>query len=191
MKQIPDNFYHIYNRGNNKQRIFFVKKNYSFFLDKIRTHLIPYSDLICYCLMPNHFHLLIHTPIKFDDDKFTNNLKIFLSSYTRAINIQNKTTGSLFQQHSRIKCLTVGSKRSENYAFVCFHYIHQNPLKGGLVKKIEDWEFSSFREYIGLRKKPICNKAFAIETLGLPSNPEEFYKMSYKIISEDKGKNNF
>jgi putative transposase len=188
MKLIPENFYHIFNRGNNKQQIFFNRKNYLFFLSKIKTHLIPYCDLICYCLMPNHFHLLIHIPEDFDNDKFTDNFRILLSSYTRAINVQNDSTGSLFQQHSKIKCLTDGSKRSENYALVCFHYIHQNPLMSGLVNKMEDWEFSSFREYLGLRKKLICNGDIAIENLGLPHIPEEFYRMSYEILNEDKAK---
>ena len=186
MKLIANNFYHIYNRGNNKQTIFFNRKNYLYFIDKIITHITNFSDLICYCLMPNHYHFLIYTQESFDNTKFSNNLKILFSSYTRAINNQNKTSGSLFQQHSKIKCLTDGSKKSENYPLVCFHYIHQNPMTSGLVKKMEDWEFSSFREYIGLRKNPICNREIAIEKLGMPKTYDEFYKQSYEIIREDK-----
>jgi putative transposase len=51
--------YHIYNQGNNRQKIFFQKRNYTFFLDKIKTHILPYGDILAYCLMPNHFHLMV------------------------------------------------------------------------------------------------------------------------------------
>ena len=51
--------YHIYNQGNNKQKVFFSRDNYLFFLRKIRTHLLPYVDVLAYCLMPNHFHLMV------------------------------------------------------------------------------------------------------------------------------------
>jgi putative transposase len=51
--------YHIYNQGNNKQKIFFDRDNYVFFLRKIRTHMLPYCDVLAYCLMPNHFHLMV------------------------------------------------------------------------------------------------------------------------------------
>ncbi|MFZ4414303.1 MAG: hypothetical protein ACOYOV_14565, partial [Bacteroidales bacterium] len=52
--------YHIYNQGNNKQHIFFKRENYLFFLQKIRKHILPYADVLAWCLMPNHFHLLVY-----------------------------------------------------------------------------------------------------------------------------------
>jgi len=55
--------YHIYNQGNNRVRIFYSRENYFFFLKKIRTHIIPHADILAWCLMPNHFHLMayVHT----------------------------------------------------------------------------------------------------------------------------------
>jgi len=50
--------YHIYNQGNNQQMIFFNKENYLFFLKKIRIHVLPFADILAWCLMPNHFHLM-------------------------------------------------------------------------------------------------------------------------------------
>ena len=61
MKYEPNQIYHLYNQGNNKEPIFFNKENYLFFLQKMRKHLHPYVDILCYCLMPNHFHWLIYT----------------------------------------------------------------------------------------------------------------------------------
>lgn len=51
--------YHIYNQGNNRQRIFFDRENYLFFLRKMREHLLPHVNILAYCLMPNHFHWMV------------------------------------------------------------------------------------------------------------------------------------
>ena len=53
------NIYHVYNRGNNSKTVFFDHENYMFFLEKIRTHILPHADILAWCLMPNHFHLMI------------------------------------------------------------------------------------------------------------------------------------
>ncbi len=107
MHFIPNEVYHVYNRGNNKQPIFFNEKNYLFFLKKIRNEWKDYCEIICYCLMPNHFHFML-VP---NEEGCTNiilgeqetHMQVFskaigktLSSYTKAINIQNQTTGNLF-----------------------------------------------------------------------------------------------
>ena len=52
--------YHIYNQGNNKIPIFYSRENYIFFLKKIKLHLLPHADIIAWCLMPNHFHLMLY-----------------------------------------------------------------------------------------------------------------------------------
>ncbi|WP_346861929.1 hypothetical protein [uncultured Draconibacterium sp.] len=56
----PNNIYHIYNRGNNSQRIFFIRDNYLFFLKKLQTYITPFADILAWCLMPNHFHLMVY-----------------------------------------------------------------------------------------------------------------------------------
>ena len=60
MKFTENTIFHIYNQGNNRQKIFFKDENYLFFLKKMRDFLLPYGDLLCYCLMPNHFHWLLY-----------------------------------------------------------------------------------------------------------------------------------
>jgi putative transposase len=54
------NIYHICNQGNNRQQIFYVRDNYLFSLNKLKWHVLPYSDILAWCLMPNHFHLLVY-----------------------------------------------------------------------------------------------------------------------------------
>ena len=60
MNFLPNTLFHIYNQGSNKQQVFFKEENYFYFLWKMRAYLLPFGDLIAYCLMPNHFHWLFH-----------------------------------------------------------------------------------------------------------------------------------
>jgi len=111
----PREFYHVYNRGNNRQPIFFNERNYLFFLKKVKKQLLPFSEIIAYCLMPNHFHFLLRPNDNGLKERNTFGGKpmqelayrigILLSSYSQAINKQNKTTGSLFQQKTKAKIL--------------------------------------------------------------------------------------
>jgi len=195
MKFEPNNFYHIYNRGNNKQPILFLKENYLFFLSKVRKHLSPLVDIIAYCLMPNHFHLMVYVPEKhstrsanlsclenshyeYDDKAINKNLGIILSSYTKAINNRYGKTGSLFQAHTKAKNVS----KHQQQAFTCFHYIHQNPLKATLVNKMEDWEFSSYQDYLGIRNGTLCNKQLAFELLDIPQEPDLFQNQAKAVI---------
>ena len=137
--------------------------------------------------MPNHFHFMLSTYNNFNEEKFSNGFRILLSSYTKAINLQEKRTGSLFQQNSKAKCLTALSNyKSNNYGLVCFNYIHQNPVNAGLVNKMEDWEFSSFRDYAGMRNGTMCNKNLAYELLGIPISKTGFMKLSNEMLDPVK-----
>jgi len=175
--------YHVFTRGNNRQLVFFTRANYLFFLRKVRKEIYPIADIFTYCLMPNHFHLMILAKELPNELKHPLARKIgtVLSSYTRAINVQENRSGSLFQQ--KAKAIIISSSDDYDYLTTCFHYIHQNPLKARLVEKMEDWEFSSFRDYVGLRDGSLINTVLAKETLEV--DWENFYDESYSIIDED------
>ena len=118
-------------------------------------------------------------------ENFSDDLKIMLRSYTRAINKQEDRTGSLVQQHTKVKSLDSDTiTTGKNYPLNCFHYIHQNPIKARLVRKMEDYEMSSFRDYIDSSKESICNRELARELLDLPKSAEEFRKESYLRIDD-------
>ena len=95
--------YHIYNRGNLKTTVFFQPRNYLFFLEKVRKHFLPSVDILAYCLMPNHFHFMIRVKEKLKQGVLNKEIGTMLRSYTRAINIQESTSGSLFQSHTKAK----------------------------------------------------------------------------------------
>lgn len=192
MRYQINHIYHIYNRGNNRQRLFFTRDNYLFFLGKIRKFLLPHCDIISYCLMPNHFHFIIRTnensikTITIKDEQknvISEALRYILNTYSLAINKQEGRTGSLFTQNTKVKDLTPAPVDWE-YAVACFHYIHQNPYVASLVTKMEDWEFSSFRDYQRLRNGTLCNQPVAKEVLKLDF--DNFYEESYKSINPDK-----
>ena len=194
MKFIPENLYHVYNQGNNRQQIFFEPKDYFTFLNLFRQLLSPNAETIAWCLMPNHFHFLLFTDERAKQggiiiDPITNALRKLLSGYARIINQKYQRSGSLFRQKTKAKCLadvklvTGKTYNTLDYYQWCFHYIHQNPMKANIVKMMEDWEFSSFRDYAGLREGNLCNKLLAANYCGFDENT--FYKRSYELIEYD------
>lgn len=101
---------------------------------------------------------------------------ITLSSYTNAINNQNNTSGNLFQKKTKAKCLRNGQQANLiyqapgsplDYLTNCFFYIHQNPLKAGLVNNLKDWPYSSWLDYAGLRNGDLCNQEKLFQLTGL------------------------
>lgn len=196
----PNTIYHIYNQGNNRQKIFYKDDNYIYFLRKMRQHLLPHVEFLAYCLMPNHFHFLVYTKesacLPYSGTKWTGDskspvhsntkspnekqqnlhhaIKILLSSYTRAINKQEDTSGSLFRGKTKAKngiidgFVTVNGKnknlffRPDNhYSRVCFEYIHENPVEAKLCSEQVDWRYSSAIDYAGLRNGTLCNQELA------------------------------
>jgi putative transposase len=189
MEFFKNELYHIYNRGNNRRKIFFKPDNYIFLLKKVGRYILPYCDILTYSLMPNHFHFLIYSdertiatkPIR-DQSKnvLSEVIRLLLSSYAQAINKQNQSCGSLFQQNTKAQPVVKGSR---NYDLTVLHYIHQNAYRAKLVKRMEDWEYSSFPDYCGKRNGTLCNKELAINLLGL--DMKTFYEDSYRQIGID------
>jgi len=116
----PSGIYHIYNQGNNRQLIFFNRENYLYFTRKIREQILPFGNILAWCLMPNHFHLMVEvdkvtisrdatssrTPTNTPPTLSLNHsIGILLASYTRAINGSQQSSGSLFRQKTKAICL--------------------------------------------------------------------------------------
>ena len=186
MHLLPAHQYHIYNQGNNRETLFYCREDYLRFLQLVRKHVMPHCDVLAWCLMPNHFHFLILTNasstelIKLGGNNLTllnNGFRLLQTNYAQYANARYARTGSLFRQKAKSKCLTdeaitEGDDPSPNdifnsYPWVCFHYIHQNPVKAGLAAYPEDWEFSSFRDYAGQREGTLCNVVFGRKLTGL------------------------
>jgi putative transposase len=162
---IPGSFYHIYNHANGKENLFDELKNYGFFLEKISVHILPFVNLHAYCLLPNHFHLLIAIK-EIDEIKLLESFKTFqklpdeklqplvekkisksfanlFSSYAQSFNKVYNRKGSLFMPNMK-------SELIEDEKGICnvIHYIHSNPVHHGFVKEINLWRYSSYNAYL-------------------------------------------
>lgn len=138
-------YYHVLNRGNEKQDIFHETENYHFFLRQLGKYLKSYGPtLIAYCLMPNHFHILMHEN---GNDGIPRCMHALQTSFSKAVNEKYNRSGHLFQDsYKKVRI------HDNSYLLHLTRYIHLNPVEGGLVSIPEDWIYSSYREYTGLRK---------------------------------------
>ena len=140
-------YYHIYNRGNNRENIFVSKENYRYFLKLYAAHIEPVADTYAYCLLKNHFHVLVRikeeqnlsgsprTP----NQAFSN----LFNAYAKAFNKVYQRTGALFQRpFGRIRVT------SDMYFRRLVTYIHQNPQKHGFVTDFRDWPYSSYHAHL-------------------------------------------
>lgn len=150
---LPDHYYHLYNRGARKVTIFRDGENYLFALSRIKKYLRE-SDLamIAYCLMPNHYHLLVRQ--QSEDPAGLLPQRVF-NSYTKAYNHRYAHSGTLFE--GRYKAVHVVS--DSHLRHLC-RYIHANPVKDGMVSNLVDWPYSNYLEWIGLRQGILVDYKF-------------------------------
>lgn len=173
-------YYHIYNRGNNGEKIFYSVENYHYFLKLLAKYMLPVLDLYAYCLLENHFHFLVR--IKEKEDINHKELKYstiqkpkivsaskqfshFLNAYSQAINKKYNRTGSLFEKPFERKRIT-----NDQYLKQVVLYINTNPVNHRLVSKPEDYVWSSYKTLISDGKTKLKRK----ETLDLFENRENF-----------------
>lgn len=185
----PDSFYHIYNHANGSENLFRESRNYYFFLDRAKVHLLPYMKLYAYCLMPNHFHLLVR--IKSESDikaifagvesfhqlkssekdrylskKISKSISNLCSSYTQSINKVYQRKGSLFMPNFKSNEI-----RHENDFCKVVHYIHANPVHHRFVSAIDQWKYSSFHTFLSDRETSL-ERGYVIEVFG----SEKFFR---------------
>ncbi|HEY9166647.1 MAG TPA: transposase [Candidatus Kryptonia bacterium] len=145
MKYQDEKYYHVYNRGANRQNIFIGPASYDSCLRLLKKYLSNYGvSIMSYCLMPNHYHLLLRQNVRGSISGF---LQTVFNAYTQAINLSTGHSGTLFQ--GRAKGLEI---ISDEYAVRLCRYIHYNPVAAGLVSKPEDWEYSDYSVWLGIRE---------------------------------------
>ncbi|QQG43564.1 MAG: transposase [Candidatus Daviesbacteria bacterium] len=182
---VNEQIYHIYNRGTEKRRIFDNKRCYSRFIQTIRYYQLEgpkpkfsnfikqklfnpdpekkIVEIICYCLMPNHFHLLVK---QLKDGGISEFMRKLSDSYTKYYNIKFERVGALLQ--GPFKAVLI--ETDEQLTHVS-RYIHLNPLVSFLVKDLAQYEWSSYEEYINNKSIGICVKE---NVLGFFKSPEDY-----------------
>lgn len=133
-------WYHVMNRGANRQNIFLNDYDYQYFLTLLYDCREMWGlETHGFCLMPNHYHLLAHTP----HANLSRAIRHLNGVYTQHFNKSNRRDGSLFR--GRYKSILVDQ---ESYLLQVARYIHLNPVKAGLVVNPEDFPWSSYRFYV-------------------------------------------
>ena len=165
-------YYHVYTRGNNKETVFREQENYFYFLQLYRKYVAPYADTYAYCLLPNHFHLLIqvkeedHLKVSDTETGELRNINLqrqfshLLNAYAKAVNKRYSRTGSLFQERFKRKEVT-----SELYFTRLVHYIHFNPQHHGLLLDFSDWPYSSYHSILS-KGKTVLQREDVLEWFG-------------------------
>ena len=143
---LPDKYYHIFNKANNSEKIFRDDFDYQFFLLKLSKIVIAGIDVYSFCLLPNHFHLLIKPKLSFQNSKvvpFKEHLRKFFQIYVQYYNEKYKRKGSLFlKSFRRIEI------NEDYYLKYMLFYIHYNPQKHNFIGDYKNYRFSSYRIYI-------------------------------------------
>lgn len=147
-------FYHVYNHAVGTEKLFYTQENYRYFLQKLDEHLGDYIDVYAYCLLGNHFHLLIYVkPIvqlsltiqtevaRFDtlNDCIVQKFSSFFKGYAQAINHQQGRMGALFCKKFRRIAVT-----NEMYFTRLIYYIHTNPVKHQITTDFTTYFWSSY-----------------------------------------------
>lgn len=146
--------YHIYNRGVNRTNIFIEEKNYDYFMKMYVKYIPPVADTFAYCLLRNHFHLLVRIKSREEMERehahgveetpwASQQFSNFFNAYAKSINKAYARTGSLFQHP-----FGRGIVHTDAHFLRAIRYIHQNPQKHGLVRDFRDWPHSSYRVFL-------------------------------------------
>jgi len=141
----PGAWYHVMNRGRRSEKIFIDKKDYTSFVNLLHETTEAWNVRIsAYCLMPNHYHMLIHTP----EGNISRAMRHVNGVYTQRFNNRNNCDGQLFR--GRYKSILVGG---DSYLLQLVRYIHRNPLKAGIAENLNAYTWSSHKAYLSVSQK--------------------------------------
>jgi putative transposase len=186
--------YHIYNRGNLKENIFRGNEDYSFFTFRLRQYLFPEEELlipgsriiplpekafslICYCLMPNHYHLLIRQNTDMPPSRLISKLA---TSYSKYFNAKYERVGHLFQ--GCYKQVPVVGNRQLLWLSA---YIHQNPKKAKLVSDPIRYDWSSYSDYLAEHAHTLVSGSdIILDQFKTRKEYGHFVDDSFKLLAE-------
>jgi REP element-mobilizing transposase RayT len=173
--EYPNAVYHVTSRGNARNRIFVSDQDRENFLFVLNSVVKKYNWLChAYCLMDNHYHLMIETP----DANLSRGMRQLNGVYTQKYNWWHSKTGHIFQ--GRYKSILV---EKENYLLELCRYVVLNPVRANMVEKPDEWPWSSFRATAGLKNVPDYLMVNWILRL-FSSNKKEAWKRYRKFVSE-------
>jgi putative transposase len=163
---VQGNYYHVYNRGANRQLIFRSDENYLFLLQRVKRYAADWQvAVIAYCLMPNHYHFVLRQD---GEHPLSGFIQAVFNSYTKAFNKLCSRSGTLFE--GPFRALHVAE---DEYLLHLCRYVHRNPLEAGLVTSLDDWPYSNYPEWIGRRDGTLIERGFV---RGYFASPEAYIR---------------
>jgi REP element-mobilizing transposase RayT len=170
--EYPGAVYHVISRGNGRNDIYKDDQDRQNFLSILGSVVKRYNWLChAYCLMANHYHLLVETP----DANLSAGMRQLNGVYTQKYNRKHQRPGHIFQ--GRFKAILI---QKENYLLELCRYVVLNPVRAESVKKAEDWRWSSYRATAGINKEPEYLTTDWI--LGLFNNRKKIAQKRYKAF---------
>lgn len=209
---VNDSFYHVYNRGVEKRQVFLIERDYQRFLQTLYyyqfngpkprfSNRLRFKDknfnknqkiveIVCYCLMPNHFHLLLKQLKNGGIQEF---LSKAINSYTKYFNTKHRRIGPLFQGQFK----AVGVETDEQLLHLS-RYIHLNPYVAEITENWKNFPYSSIQEFIGNSVYPICVTRHVLDFFSKLNNYESFVtdyqsyalelgRIKHQLIDIDEG----
>jgi putative transposase len=181
-------YFHIYNHAIGNENLFREEKNYNFFIKKYIKYIVPHTETYAYCLMPNHFHLLLkvnndnrNISLKpqisgnnFISQQFSN----FFNSYSKSYNKVYERKGALFVHNYKSKPIL-----TEDQFIRTLLYIHLNPVKHKFTDDYLSWNWSSLQHHFS-EKKPKWMNSEMIKEIFKDSNNylNTHYERSKELI---------
>jgi len=171
--------YHVYSRGNNHQNIFLSDDDQHLFLDTIGQMSERFdNDIFAYVLMDNHYHLLLRTT----KANLSRSMQWLGTTYTRRFNLEHFQSGHLFQ--GRYKSILV---QNNAYLMQLSYYIHNNPLRAGMVKRLINYRWSSYPAYAYNRRHPKwLDKDLIMSQIHGENNHRQYRENSQKYSDENR-----
>lgn len=143
---IDGGIYHVLNRGNGGQKIFHKDGDYEAFIELIKeAKKRHYVEILGYCLMPNHFHMVL-SPLQAED--LSKWMQWLMTSHVRRYHQHYKSAGHIWQ--GRFKSFLV---QTDNHFLMVLRYVEANPVRACIVRSACDWQWSSHNETIGKKTK--------------------------------------
>ncbi len=163
----PNGYYHIYNRGAHRQDIFRNDADYVFLLKYLRRMSESHNiTVIAYCLMSNHYHFLLRQN---RDIAISKLMQALFNIYSKAFNAKYNHTGTIFEGPYK----AIAIEQTPHLLHLC-RYIHRNPLEAGMVVQLEQWHFSNYAEFIGVRNGVLVDREFVAGNFGAPAEYQAF-----------------
>jgi len=155
-------YYHVTSRGDERKEIFRTVADRQRFMEYLSSATTRYGAVIhCYCMMGNHYHLLLQTP----HGNLSQIMRHINGAYTTYYNVKRHHAGHLFQ--GRYKAIVV---EADQYALELSRYVHLNPVRSGMVASPEDYRWSSYSSYAGIEQPPPwLDPNFVLEMFGTDS----------------------